>query len=180
MCDRRLKADDAYRVLDIALEALLVEQRMKAKLSRDCSSEGNMDAKRQKLSSGEETEISSARAYSPPSKLIEDQKGSRSSSGSGGDSPNAPGGPSSVTLNSGSLTNKTKQNTDISKEPSSREKADNLRDSLLGRQVRKKFPGHGFFVGTVMEYRYPYFTVCYADGDKEDMNLTEVQKWLIL
>jgi hypothetical protein len=54
---------------------------------------------------------------------------------------------------------------------------------LVGRFVRKTFVGHGTFVGEVVRCT-PYtdkvlFSVQYPDGDQEDMDLEEVEHYLV-
>lgn len=49
---------------------------------------------------------------------------------------------------------------------------------IIGRKIQRNFPGHGVFTGTVTAFKSPYYTVCYEDGDKEEMTLTEMREWL--
>lgn len=51
-------------------------------------------------------------------------------------------------------------------------------NALIGREIKKQFKGHGFFTGRVTRYKAPYYIVCYDDGDKEELDELEVQKWL--
>ena len=54
-------------------------------------------------------------------------------------------------------------------------------NSLIGREIRKPFRGYsGIFKGTVKQYKEPYFTICYEDGDKEEMNETEILRWIVV
>ena len=50
--------------------------------------------------------------------------------------------------------------------------------NFIGRRVRRKF-GETFYIGNITDYDKPYFNVLYEDGDEEDMNLKEVQRFLI-
>mmetsp|Transcript_5426 Transcript_5426/g.9492 ORF Transcript_5426/g.9492 Transcript_5426/m.9492 type:complete len:684 (-) Transcript_5426:495-2546(-) len=46
---------------------------------------------------------------------------------------------------------------------------------IIGKtQVRKAFPPHGVFTGTVIAYKKPYYKVEYEDGDQEEYTQTEV------
>ena len=38
-----------------------------------------------------------------------------------------------------------------------------------GEDVRKHFAGHGWFNGTVAEYKAPYYVIKFDDGDSEDV-----------
>ena len=58
-------------------------------------------------------------------------------------------------------------------------KVDDLKESLLGRRIRKNFPRHGFYDGTIHAFKRPYFTVVYDDGDKEEITMTEILLWLV-
>lgn len=52
--------------------------------------------------------------------------------------------------------------------------------SYIGRTVRKYFPGHGFFRGTVAEEEEEgLFRVIYEDKDEEDMLVEELEQVLI-
>jgi len=46
--------------------------------------------------------------------------------------------------------------------------------AMFGRHVRKVFPGHGIFSGTVVQFSRPYFKVQYEDGDEEDVEEDEL------
>jgi deoxyribodipyrimidine photolyase len=58
------------------------------------------------------------------------------------------------------------------------QKSDNVAE-IIGRKVRRNFPGHGVFTGTVKSFKSPYYTICYEDGDKEEMTLVEMREWLV-
>ena len=49
---------------------------------------------------------------------------------------------------------------------------------VVGRKIRRSFPGHGVFVGRVTSYKRPYYTIKYDDGDKEEMTIIEIMEWL--
>jgi hypothetical protein len=56
---------------------------------------------------------------------------------------------------------------------------------LVGTEVLKNFPGHGEFEGKVLEFvaasgssGVDVWSVLYADGDKEDMELEELSYWV--
>ena len=50
---------------------------------------------------------------------------------------------------------------------------------FLGRRIRKDFPPHGSFEGTVHSYLFPWFRILYDDGDSEEISLKELQLLLI-
>lgn len=52
------------------------------------------------------------------------------------------------------------------------------RNSLVDREIKKHFKGHGIFTGRVTKFKAPYYTIKYDDGDSEDMDEMEVHKWL--
>ena len=58
------------------------------------------------------------------------------------------------------------------------QKSDNYSE-IIGRKVQRNFPGHGLFTGTVKSFKSPYYTICYEDGDKEEMSLAELREWLV-
>jgi len=39
----------------------------------------------------------------------------------------------------------------------------------IGTKIKREFPGYGFFDGTVVEYKKPYYRVVYPDGDSEQL-----------
>jgi hypothetical protein len=41
--------------------------------------------------------------------------------------------------------------------------------TVIGRQLRKTFEGHGSFVGKVVAYNDPFYMVVYSDGDSEEL-----------
>ena len=43
-----------------------------------------------------------------------------------------------------------------------------MADELVGATIRKNFPGHGTFEGTVVSFADELFHVEYEDGDEED------------
>ena len=61
---------------------------------------------------------------------------------------------------------------------SDKDRMDASIEALVGRRIQREFPSLGYFQGVVQEYRKPYFLVVYDDGDTEDMNQTEVRRWL--
>ena len=52
-------------------------------------------------------------------------------------------------------------------------------DKLIGREVRKKFQNHGYFIGKVTSFDDPYYKIIYADGDEEEMTRSSVLKYLV-
>ena len=52
-------------------------------------------------------------------------------------------------------------------------------DHLIGREVRKKFQNHGYFIGKVMSFDDPYYKILYSDGDMEEMTRASVLKYLV-
>jgi hypothetical protein len=44
-----------------------------------------------------------------------------------------------------------------------------VKPSLIGSFITKNFRGYGYFVGLVMSYRCPFYTVVYEDGDLEEL-----------
>ena len=44
----------------------------------------------------------------------------------------------------------------------------------VGTNVRKHFPGHGAFDGSIVEVRASLYFVRYSDGDEEELDRTEV------
>jgi hypothetical protein len=67
----------------------------------------------------------------------------------------------------------------IKEDSGTKAKSSKSKESLMGRKIQREFPGHGIFIGTVNSYKVPYYTICYDDGDTEEMNMTEMKKWLI-
>lgn len=67
----------------------------------------------------------------------------------------------------------------IKEEPGSKAKSSENKELLLGRKIQREFPGHGVFIGIIKSYKVPYYTICYDDGDTEEMNMTEMKRWLI-
>ena len=51
--------------------------------------------------------------------------------------------------------------------------------AVLGRTVRKSFPPFGTFVGTVVGFDSPFYSVVYSDGDQEEMTLEDLQSLLL-
>ena len=51
-------------------------------------------------------------------------------------------------------------------------------ENFVGQRVRRKF-GNGFYVGDITGYDKPFFQILYEDGDEEEMNLTEVKRFLL-
>jgi hypothetical protein len=39
----------------------------------------------------------------------------------------------------------------------------------IGTKIKREFPGFGFYDGTVVEYKKPYYRVVYPDGDSEQL-----------
>jgi hypothetical protein len=39
----------------------------------------------------------------------------------------------------------------------------------IGTKIKREFPGYGFFEGTVVEYKKPFYRVVYPDGDSEQL-----------
>lgn len=39
----------------------------------------------------------------------------------------------------------------------------------IGTKIRREFPGYGFFEGTVVDYKKPFYRVVYPDGDSEQL-----------
>ena len=52
-------------------------------------------------------------------------------------------------------------------------------DKLIGREVRKKFQNHGYFIGKVTTFDDPYYKIICADGDGEEITRSSVLKYLI-
>ena len=52
-------------------------------------------------------------------------------------------------------------------------------DKLIGREVRKKFQNHGYFIGKVTSFDDPYYKIIYSDGDEEEMTRSSVLKYLV-
>ena len=52
-------------------------------------------------------------------------------------------------------------------------------DKLIGREIRKKFQNHGYFIGKVMSFDDPYYKIIYTDGDQEEMTRASVLKYLV-
>ena len=52
-------------------------------------------------------------------------------------------------------------------------------DKLIGREVRKKFQNHGYFIGKVTSFDDPYYKIIYTDGDEEEMTRSSVLKYLV-
>ena len=47
-------------------------------------------------------------------------------------------------------------------------------DKLIGREVRKKFQNHGYFIGKVTSFDDPYYKIIVSDGDEEEMTRSSV------
>ena len=43
-----------------------------------------------------------------------------------------------------------------------------------GTSIRKHFPGHGSFDGTIAKLRKPFYFIRYSDGDEEELDRNEV------
>ena len=52
-------------------------------------------------------------------------------------------------------------------------------DKLIGREVKKKFQHHGYFIGKVTAFDDPYYKIIYEDGDEEEMTRGYVLKYLV-
>ena len=52
-------------------------------------------------------------------------------------------------------------------------------DKLIGREVKKKFQHHGYFIGKVTAFDDPYYKIIYEDGDEEEMTRGSVLKYLV-
>lgn len=52
--------------------------------------------------------------------------------------------------------------------------SDEAARALLGRGVRKLFPGHGIFPGQITRVIRPYFQITYNDGDVEEIDIDEL------
>ena len=52
-------------------------------------------------------------------------------------------------------------------------------DKLIGREVRKKFQNHGYFIWKVTSFDDPYYKIIYSDGDEEEMTRSSVLKYLV-
>ena len=52
-------------------------------------------------------------------------------------------------------------------------------DKLIGREVKKKFQHHGYFIGKVTAFDDPYYKIVYEDGDEEEMTTGSVLKYLV-
>ena len=52
-------------------------------------------------------------------------------------------------------------------------------DKLIGREVRKKFQNHGYFIGKVTSFDDPYYKIIYSDRDEEEMTRSSVLKYLV-
>ena len=52
-------------------------------------------------------------------------------------------------------------------------------DKLIGREIRKKFQHHGYFIGKVTAFDDPYYKIAYEDGDEEEITRGSVLKYLV-
>ena len=52
-------------------------------------------------------------------------------------------------------------------------------DKSIGREVRKKFQNHGYFIGKVISFDDPYYKILYSDGDMDEMTRGSVLKYLV-
>ena len=50
---------------------------------------------------------------------------------------------------------------------------------FIGRTIKKPFYSNIYFTGQVVSYNRPYYTINYVDGDSEDMDESEVKKWVV-
>ena len=50
---------------------------------------------------------------------------------------------------------------------------------LLYRKVLRQFPGQGYFIGTIVAWKKPYFKIKYRDGDVEELSPMEVVKYFV-
>ena len=59
--------------------------------------------------------------------------------------------------------------------------SDQASDTLIGRNVRKNFPGHGMFRGEILSFDAPeqLYLVKYEDGDTEELSPAEVKAILL-
>ena len=51
--------------------------------------------------------------------------------------------------------------------------------AFIGRRVKKEFPGHGMYSGTVVGYSSPFFRVRYEDSDEEEYEEDDLKKILV-
>jgi hypothetical protein len=50
---------------------------------------------------------------------------------------------------------------------------------LVGKKVKKSFPGHGTFQGSIISQGPRWYRIQYEDGDEEDCNANEIQRLLV-
>ena len=50
---------------------------------------------------------------------------------------------------------------------------------VIGRRVRKMFPGHGVYMACVTDYENPHYRLIYDDGNKEDLTPVELGPLLV-
>jgi hypothetical protein len=69
---------------------------------------------------------------------------------------------------------------DKSERPMKIVKSEQLKNDMIGREIRKSFGSHGIFIGKVTSYVHPYYQIkYYKDGDREDLTHSEVMQLLI-
>ena len=51
------------------------------------------------------------------------------------------------------------------------------RSPYIGKYISKHFEGCGMFLGQVVAYKRPYYKVIYEDGDQEELEVDEVQRF---
>ena len=44
------------------------------------------------------------------------------------------------------------------------------KDDIIGKKVKKHFPGAGWCIGAVEKYDQPWYHIKYMDGDEEDVS----------
>ena len=52
--------------------------------------------------------------------------------------------------------------------------------AVLGAAVMKRFDDYGHFRGVVQGFQKPFFSICYADGDQEEVDARELTDLLVL
>ena len=70
-------------------------------------------------------------------------------------------------------------NRQLKEKEKGKEKEKEKVDHLLGREVRKKFQNHGYFIGKEMSFDDPYYKIIYTDGDEEEMTRASVLKYIV-
>lgn len=159
-------------------DLLREKEDMKSNKAKIVSLEGDKGIKRQRIA--DQNIIDGARSSSTPhTKYDKDVFAFGDCHGGRFEMPKSNCANSSTNTKSVILIKEKPMTYDFKKDFVVRDKGDDSKESFLGRRIRKNFPSHGYYNGTIQEFKRPYFTIIYDDGDKEEITLSEIMKWIV-